>query len=45
MIPIGILDGLKIFNWKKKIWALAFGASIVLTAAAYLMIQPIIYAT
>jgi Zn-dependent protease len=45
MIPIGILDGLKIFNWNKKIWALAFGASIVLTAAAYLMIQPIIYAT
>ncbi len=42
LIPIGILDGFKIFNWNKKIWALTFGASIVLTAAAYLMIQPVI---
>ncbi len=38
LIPFGILDGFKIFNWDKKIWALAFSASIVLSATAYLMI-------
>lgn len=37
LIPIGILDGFKIFNWSKKIWALAFGASLVLTAISYMM--------
>jgi Zn-dependent protease len=37
LIPFGILDGFKIFNWNKKIWALAFSASVVLTAAAYIM--------
>ena len=45
LIPIGILDGFKIFNWNKRIWALAFGASIVSTAAAYFMIRPIVFAT
>jgi Zn-dependent protease len=38
LIPLGILDGFKIFNWDKKIWAIAFGISISLTAAAYLTI-------
>lgn len=37
LIPIGILDGFKIFNWNKTIWALAFAASIALTAIAYLL--------
>jgi len=38
LIPIGILDGYKIFNWNKTIWAAAFAASIVLLAAAYIII-------
>ena len=36
LIPIGILDGYKIFNWNKTVWALAFVASAALTAIAYL---------
>jgi Zn-dependent protease len=31
LIPFGILDGYKIFSFNKKIWALAFTASLVLT--------------
>jgi len=30
LIPFGILDGYKIFSFNKKIWALAFGISIIL---------------
>jgi len=37
LIPIGILDGFKIFSWDKKIWTLAFGASAVLLAISYFM--------
>ena len=37
LIPIGILDGFKIFSWDKKIWVLAFGASAVLLAISYVM--------
>ena len=38
LIPIGILDGFKIFNWDKTVWALAFVPSAVLTALAYIMV-------
>jgi Zn-dependent protease len=31
LIPFGILDGYKIFSWDKKVWALAFSLSAVLT--------------
>ena len=31
LIPFGIFDGLKVFNWNKKAWALTFSASAVLT--------------
>lgn len=31
LIPFGILDGHKIFSWDKKVWALAFAVSAVLT--------------
>ncbi len=31
LVPFGVLDGLKIFNWNKKIWAFAFAVSAVLT--------------
>jgi Zn-dependent protease len=30
LIPFGVFDGFKIFNWSKKVWALAFAASAVL---------------
>jgi Zn-dependent protease len=36
LIPFGVLDGLKIFSWNKKVWALAFAASAALTAYTYL---------
>jgi Zn-dependent protease len=35
LIPIGILDGYKIFTWNKTIWAIAFAASIALTLFTY----------
>jgi Zn-dependent protease len=38
LIPIGILDGFKIFNWNKSVWAVAFAASVVLTAFSYITI-------
>jgi len=39
LIPFGILDGYKIFLWDKKIWALAFAASLVLTVLSYLLLS------
>ena len=33
LIPIGILDGWKVFQWSKVIWALAFAASLILIFA------------
>jgi Zn-dependent protease len=38
LIPIGILDGYKIFNWDKKVWASAFALSAALTAVSYIFI-------
>jgi Zn-dependent protease len=38
LVPIGILDGFKIFNWDKKIWGVVFAASLALTIAAYVFI-------
>jgi Zn-dependent protease len=35
LIPLGILDGYKIFLWDKRIWALAFILSLVLTIFSY----------
>ncbi len=35
LIPIGVLDGFKIYSWNKKVWAIAFAASIALAAAIY----------
>jgi Zn-dependent protease len=35
LIPVGILDGYKIFSWDKKVWAVIFAASIALTGVAY----------
>jgi Zn-dependent protease len=33
LIPIGILDGWKVFQWNKVIWGLAFASSIILIFA------------
>jgi len=38
LIPFAILDGYKIFQWNKVIWALAFSASLILTLVLYQMI-------
>jgi Zn-dependent protease len=35
LIPIGILDGYKIFYWNKTIWALAFAVSVPLAIIGY----------
>ena len=35
LIPIGILDGFKIFNWNKAAWALAFSISVALAIIGY----------
>src|SRR3990170_6555137 len=39
LIPIGIFDGFKIFSWDKKVWGAAFGASVVLMAVTYFLVQ------
>ncbi len=36
LVPLGSLDGLKVFMWNKTIWALAFILSILLTVYAYI---------
>jgi len=38
LIPFGILDGHKIFSWNKKLWALAFIPSVLLTLFSFLFI-------
>ena len=35
LIPIGILDGFKVFLWDKKNWALAFVVSVILLILSY----------
>jgi Zn-dependent protease len=35
LIPFGIMDGLKMFWWSKKVWALAFIASVALMIYTY----------
>jgi Zn-dependent protease len=37
LIPIGILDGFKIFHWNKTVWALAFAVSVALTIMGFLV--------
>jgi Zn-dependent protease len=40
LIPYGVLDGLKIFNWNKIIWGLVFATSAVLTVIGYMLYLP-----
>ena len=35
LVPFGILDGFKIFQWNKKIWGVAFAASVILMIINY----------
>ena len=42
LVPFGVLDGFKIFNWNRKIWVVMFVVSIALAAANYLVIYGII---
>lgn len=35
LIPFGILDGFKVFTWNRKIWTLAFAASLILTLVLF----------
>lgn len=36
LLPFGVLDGLKIFSWDKKIWALLFAVAMALTIYTYI---------
>jgi Zn-dependent protease len=38
LIPFGILDGQKIFNWNKKVWAAAIAVAAALTIYTYLIV-------
>jgi len=40
LLPLGIFDGHKIFNWSKMIWGLAFAISAGLTVIGYIMYLP-----
>ena len=35
LVPFGILDGYKIFQWDKKIWGMVFATSLVLMITSY----------
>ncbi|MGB9676534.1 MAG: AN1-type zinc finger domain-containing protein [Candidatus Bathyarchaeales archaeon] len=38
LIPLGILDGFKVFLWSKYVWVSAFSASLILTWYSYTLI-------
>lgn len=38
LIPFGILDGYKIYSFNKKLWAIIFVPSVILTVTTYLII-------
>jgi Zn-dependent protease len=40
LIPFGLFDGLKIFNWDKTVWALVFATSAALTVIGYILYIP-----
>jgi len=40
LIPIGILDGYKIFSFNKKLWAVAFVPSVILAVFTYFKVFP-----
>ena len=38
LIPLGMLDGFKIFAWNKKAWIFSFGISLILTMGSYRLV-------
>ena len=36
VIPFGVLDGLKIFRWSKRVWFILFAVSALITTISYL---------
>ena len=38
LLPLGILDGRKVFTWSKRIWAIVFIASTALTILSYYLL-------
>jgi Zn-dependent protease len=40
LIPFGVFDGLKIFNWNKTVWSLVFATSAALTVIGYILYSP-----
>jgi len=40
LVPFGVLDGLKVFNWNKIAWGLVFATSAALTVIGYLAYSP-----
>lgn len=40
LIPIGILDGYKIFSWNRKVWALAFAVAVAFAVPSYYLASP-----
>jgi Zn-dependent protease len=38
LVPFGIFDGFKIFQWNKRIWGLIFTSSLILTIILYMLI-------
>jgi Zn-dependent protease len=39
LIPIGVLDGLKIFSWNRKMWACVFAPSLALVIVTYIFLS------
>jgi Zn-dependent protease len=40
LVPFGILDGHKIFDWSRIIWGLVFAMSVALTIVGYMAYSP-----
>jgi len=40
LVPVGILDGWKVFSWNKIVWGAAFALSLALTALTFSQIYP-----
>ena len=43
LIPLGILDGFKIFQWNKKNWVLTFTPSLILMIISYQLIPATVF--
>lgn len=38
LVPLGMLDGYKVFKWNKRVWTLAFAGSVALVAVTFLIL-------